>query len=351
MIIDQKISILVCVHGGLSPELNNINEINELDRFNEVPKHGLITDLMWADPSESTVSETDINNQTSETHTSQEVLTYFTENATRGCSYYYTNHAVERFLQNNSLLCMIRGHQVQKEGIHMNNTIRRKRDYLRIDDLDSDSSGLSLNSSNSFSEDYIEFPSLMTIFSAPNYCDVYQNKGAMVQYTGKEFQVKLFTAVDHPFVLPNFINAFEWSLPFINEKVSEILVIILNQISDEEIDQITNKKVDDILKKISDIVKKPKSQSPTKPKTKEKETFLNKLNLVKKCHDAYHKEAEETDTDLRIGTLTPSCRMRRRSSELDREQLKQLQNLGIQTFEDADKLDNLQYKIINSDIE
>lgn len=305
---------------------------------------------MWADPSEESSPETNMNHPTSDPHSPEEDLTYFTENAIRGCSYYYTIHAVERFLKNNSLLCMIRGHQVQKEGIHMNNSIRKKRDYLRIDELDSDSSGISLNS---FPEDFIEFPSLITIFSAPNYCDVYQNKGAMVQYTGKEFQIKLFTAVDHPYVLPNFINAFEWSLPFINEKVSEILVIILNQISDEEIntDHITNQKVDDIINKMSLIVQKTKSPSKPKLKTKEKETFLNKLNIVKKCHDAYHKEAEEADTDLMLGALTPSRRIRRRSSELDREQLKHLQNLGVLSFEDADKLDNLQYKIINSDVE
>ena len=27
-----------------------------------------------------------------------------------------------------------------------------------------------------------EFPSVITIFSAPNYCDVYNNKGAVIKF-------------------------------------------------------------------------------------------------------------------------------------------------------------------------
>ena len=30
-----------------------------------------------------------------------------------------------------------------------------------------------------------EFPSVITIFSAPNYCDVYNNKGAVIKFEVK----------------------------------------------------------------------------------------------------------------------------------------------------------------------
>jgi serine/threonine-protein phosphatase 2B catalytic subunit len=39
-LIDNKI---IAVHGGLSPELNNLASINRLDRFKEIPKVGLFT--------------------------------------------------------------------------------------------------------------------------------------------------------------------------------------------------------------------------------------------------------------------------------------------------------------------
>ncbi len=39
-----------CVHGGLSPELKNAQELAKLDRFVEIPKSGLFCDLMWSDP-------------------------------------------------------------------------------------------------------------------------------------------------------------------------------------------------------------------------------------------------------------------------------------------------------------
>lgn len=39
-LVDNKI---LAVHGGISPELKNINAINKLDRHKEIPKSGLIT--------------------------------------------------------------------------------------------------------------------------------------------------------------------------------------------------------------------------------------------------------------------------------------------------------------------
>lgn len=49
-LVDNKI---LAVHGGISPELKNLGMINRIERFKEIPKVGLFTDLMWSDPVEN----------------------------------------------------------------------------------------------------------------------------------------------------------------------------------------------------------------------------------------------------------------------------------------------------------
>jgi serine/threonine-protein phosphatase PP1 catalytic subunit len=46
-IIDNKI---FCCHGGLSPDLENMDQIRRIQRPTDVPDAGLLCDLLWADP-------------------------------------------------------------------------------------------------------------------------------------------------------------------------------------------------------------------------------------------------------------------------------------------------------------
>ncbi|MED6193728.1 hypothetical protein PIB30_022190 [Stylosanthes scabra] len=46
-LIDDRI---LCMHGGLSPELHSLNRIRTLRRPVEVPESGLLCDLLWSDP-------------------------------------------------------------------------------------------------------------------------------------------------------------------------------------------------------------------------------------------------------------------------------------------------------------
>jgi len=74
-----------------------------------------------------------------------------------------------------------------------------------------------------------EFPVVITIFSAPNYCDVYNNKGAIIKFENNTLNIQQFNYTPHPYILPNFMDIFSWSMPFVAEKVVEMLYNILKQ--------------------------------------------------------------------------------------------------------------------------
>jgi serine/threonine-protein phosphatase PP1 catalytic subunit len=51
-IVDEKI---FCMHGGLSPELQNMEQIKRIMRPTDIPDTGLLCDLLWADPDKDIV--------------------------------------------------------------------------------------------------------------------------------------------------------------------------------------------------------------------------------------------------------------------------------------------------------
>ena len=46
-IVDEKI---FCCHGGLSPDLQSMEQIRRVPRPTDVPDQGLLCDLLWSDP-------------------------------------------------------------------------------------------------------------------------------------------------------------------------------------------------------------------------------------------------------------------------------------------------------------
>lgn len=88
------------MHGGISPDLKKIDQINKLDRFKEPPLDGLMCDLLWADPADD-----DNANKTE-----------YIDNEERECSFVFGKKPWKKLLDKNNLMTIVRAHQVQIDG-------------------------------------------------------------------------------------------------------------------------------------------------------------------------------------------------------------------------------------------
>ena len=43
---------ILCVHGGLSPDIRSLDQIRLIERNQEIPHKGAFCDLVWSDPEE-----------------------------------------------------------------------------------------------------------------------------------------------------------------------------------------------------------------------------------------------------------------------------------------------------------
>lgn len=188
-----------CVHGGISPDLKTPEDVNKINRFREIPSRGLMCDLVWADPIEKYDEVADDLTQGK-----------FVINQVRGCSFAFTYQASCEFLQRSGLLSIIRAHEAQDAGYRMYKNTKT-----------------------------LGFPSLLTLFSAPNYLDTYNNKAAILKYENNVMNIRQFNMSPHPYWLPDFMDVFTWSLPFVGEKVTEMLVAILNICTEDELEEDT----------------------------------------------------------------------------------------------------------------
>ncbi|KAK7439396.1 sporulation-induced protein, variant 2 [Stygiomarasmius scandens] len=109
-IIDGEV---LCVHGGLSPDIRTLDQIRVLSRAQEIPHEGAFCDLMWSDPD-------DVENWAV---------------SPRGAGWLFGGNVTKEFNHVNSLGLIARAHQLVQEGYK-----------------------------------YMFDQQLVTVWSAPNYC-------------------------------------------------------------------------------------------------------------------------------------------------------------------------------------
>ncbi|KAG2023515.1 serine/threonine-protein phosphatase PP-Z [Coprinopsis cinerea AmutBmut pab1-1] len=115
-------SKIFCVHGGLSPSLHAMDDIKRIQRPTDVPDFGLLNDLLWSDPSDTAMDW---------------------EDNERGVSYCFGKGVINDFLVRYDMDLICRAHMVVEDGYEFWND-----------------------------------RTLVTVFSAPNYCGEFDNYGA-----------------------------------------------------------------------------------------------------------------------------------------------------------------------------
>jgi len=141
VLVDNKI---FCVHGGLSPGIDTLDDIRALDRVKEVPHDGAVCDLIWSDPDDRAgwgVSP-------------------------RGAGYTFGQSITEKWNHTNGLILTARAHQLVMEGYQWTHDNK-----------------------------------LITLFSAPNYSYRCGNRAAIMKVPEAaidKLQVKVFDAASRP---------------------------------------------------------------------------------------------------------------------------------------------------------
>ncbi|SCU97034.1 LADA_0H04060g1_1 [Lachancea dasiensis] len=123
-IVQEKI---FCVHGGISPHLKDMRQIERIARPTDIPDEGLMTDLLWSDP-DLQDSDWSVND--------------------RGVSVTFGKRNLLEFCSRFNFDLVVRGHMVVEDGYEF---FARKK--------------------------------LVTVFSAPNYCGEFKNWGAVMSVT------------------------------------------------------------------------------------------------------------------------------------------------------------------------
>ncbi|PAV66499.1 hypothetical protein WR25_22524 [Diploscapter pachys] len=158
---------ILCMHGGISESLVNFEQFNRLERPFDVPDVGIIADLVWADPEPSIDLYAD---------------------SPRGAGKSFGAKTVEHFCELHKLDCIVRAHQVVQEGY-----------------------------------EFFANRKLVTIFSAPYYCQSTLNVAAVMNVDEKMVaKFSLFRPLDGHLLRPQFVPSKQNHLATFSNAISTI---------------------------------------------------------------------------------------------------------------------------------
>ncbi|KAF4140540.1 Calcineurin-like phosphoesterase [Phytophthora infestans] len=136
----------LAVHGGLSPDIQFVGDINgQVNRFMEPEPNGALCDLLWSDPAKGEAQEQE-----------------WAPNGMRGCSFTFNERACREFLKRNNLLAIVRAHELEENGYKEH--FRHEGDRTEEDE-----------------DGKLALPAVVTVFSAPEYCNTNHNVGATLK--------------------------------------------------------------------------------------------------------------------------------------------------------------------------
>lgn len=169
----------------------------------------------------------------------------------------------------------------------------------------------------------------MTIFSAPNYLDVYNNKAAVLKYENNVMNIRQFNCTPHPYWLPNFMDVFTWSLPFVGEKITDMLIAILSTCSEEELKEETEYSN-------SPAPSSPPTSAGDDPNSIEfkRRAIKNKILAIGRMSRVFQVLREESERVTELKTVSGG-RLPAGTLMLGAEGIKN----AISSFEDAKKVD------------
>ncbi|KAG2198982.1 Metallo-dependent phosphatase [Mucor mucedo] len=130
---------ILCVHGGLSPDIKALDQMRTIHRLQEIPHEGSFCDLMWSDP--------------------DDIDTWAV--SPRGAGWLFGGKVTSEFNHINGLSLIARAHQLVQEGYK----------YMFPND------------------------ELVTVWSAPNYCYRCGNVASIMEVRDNETKFKIFDAV------------------------------------------------------------------------------------------------------------------------------------------------------------
>ena len=117
--------------------------------------------------------------------------------------------------------------------------------------------------------------------------------------------IRQFNASTHPYWLPNFMDVFSWSLPFVGEKVTEMLVNILSICSDDE----TKKSASEKQKDVEAIAELQKLTEEEQRKVEQRQRLQRKIQAIGRMAKYFHTLREESETVVQLKGLTPNGRL------------------------------------------